>query len=688
MKTAKYLLAISVIAFVIALTMGVQIFAAEDPVITVDNYTVTITEADSIKDMRYALGEYNTAAEIKAAEGNVALDNNIVKQYTVDGSFVYEMPKGGYYTIWVRMLDGTNHILPLDVTKFTPYVSADGVRVTLHNLYDVKDFYIAKGEFSTYREIKDNGYIFSAGAVKINGKHNYTHTVYEPGVHTVLIRYNDGSTSVFHNELVVDEPVFTANGLQVTVSNIPGVKVIRTAYKKWNTTKELKATETLRNFSNKTAIKGAESYKIQYRKEGMVTIIVEYNNGYVKVFHHNVQQKKATLVQDSTGVTFSNLDGLVNIRYAKGKYDSVSRIKGAPDSKVVMPSEIVDGHIKFSDFDEEMYTFCVQYDDESYNYYRINVNYSPQSYESDSGKLPYWLYTPDNPTKDMPLIVVLHNAHMKANTLPKGVELSYLANCGDSYNDISEQLYHNEFGEDIPAYIIMPQTSGASRGWAKRGAEIIGLIKYYVEEYGLDSSNVNLIGHSIGGIGVWELITAYPKMFNNVVTVAGGLDGVVTNTRPYINGRRIELSETYYKELRVEKPNPNNSAEKLYETETMKCLYYSGTAVDKYQAKEGDEKNRAEKFKEERINKCVDILKDSQTNIWCILNETDSDVESSVAQELCSRISSARVNGATVTHELLTDYSHESILDWLIQDGNSKNIIDYLLGKTEKGLKE
>lgn len=342
------------------------------PVVTVENYNVTITCADQIKDLRYALGEYTTTTEIRNAEGNVAISNTLVQKYTVDGKFVYEMPKGGYYTVWVRMQDGTNYILPLDVTHFTPTVSADGVTVTIHDLYNVKDFYIAKGEYETYREIKDNGYIVSISGDKIGTKHDYTYTVYEPGVHTILIRYNDATTALFHEELTVDEPVFTTNGLQVTIGNIPNVKVIRTAYGEYYTLGDTKRAEGARNFSNKSVIKNAEDYTIQYREEGMVTIVVEYNNGYVKVFHYDVQKKSPTVEQNGNIVSLDNLDGLYVIRYAEGEYTSPKQIKSAPGNRVIKSEDLLDGNITVT-LNPGIYTFYVQYDDESYNYYNIVV---------------------------------------------------------------------------------------------------------------------------------------------------------------------------------------------------------------------------------------------------------------------------------------------------------------------------
>ena len=337
------------------------------PKISVDNYVITVTNADLIKDMRYAPGTYTTTTEIKAAEGNVAISNSLVKKYTVDGKFVYEMPNSGYFTFWIRMTDGEEYFVYADVTKFTPYVSAYGVKVTVHNLNNVKDFYIAKGEYNTYREIKDNGYIVSISANKIGAKHDYTYVVYEPGVHTVLIRYNDGTETVMHETLVVDEPVFTENGLQVIISNLPDVKVIRTAYGTWNTVKELKATDTIRNFSAKTAIKGKDPYTIQYREEGAVTIIVEYNNGYQKAYHYEVKQKEPYVFLEGTTMTLGQLDGLVVVRYAEGYYTSSNQVKNAPGSQYVRPSAAVDGFITIEGLKYGTgYTFVIQYNDETF----------------------------------------------------------------------------------------------------------------------------------------------------------------------------------------------------------------------------------------------------------------------------------------------------------------------------------
>lgn len=355
------------------------------PYLSVKNYDMSVTLADQIRDVRFVQGSYSTPAEIKAAAGNVALSSAIVTANTKDGIFTYEMPTTGSYSVWVRMQDGRNFILPAEVNDINPSLSAYGVKVSIHDIRpDVKDFFIAKGKYNSYSEIKAAGYIVNITSAKIAGKHDYSYTVYEDGVHTVLIRYTDGTSDVLNIELTVDKPEFTENGLQVTVSNLPDVKVIRTAKGTWSTVKELKATDSIRNFSAKTAIKGKDPYTIQYREEGPVTVIVEYNNGYVSVHHYNVTFKKPSVSDNGPSISFGDLDGLVIIRYAEGTYTTSAQIKNASGSKYIKPAEAEDGVITVYDLTPgRVYTFCVQYDDESYNYYTYVPTEAPALYVGD-----------------------------------------------------------------------------------------------------------------------------------------------------------------------------------------------------------------------------------------------------------------------------------------------------------------
>ncbi len=346
----------------------------------VDNYTVTINGITDIKEIRFAIGTYTTGSAVKAAEKNATLDAATVNKYTVDGTFTYDLPWMGTYTFWVRMNDGTQYFLYTDVDVVNPYVESYGVKITVKDYAEnYKDMWLAEGTFNTYNEIKNStGFKYQASANKLDlyakTTHDFSYTMTNPGAYTVLIRYNDGTTDVIHHTLTVDYPVFYENGLQVTVNNIPDIKIIRTAYGHYTSVADIKKADGVRNFNTKVIGKDAQSYKLQYRDEGEVTIIVEFNNGYKHYHYYNVEQKVPTFIQDGNKVTIGDLDDLYIVRYAPGKYTTSNNIKNAPGAQFKKADAInANGEIVIENLTSGRWSFMVQYNDESYNFYVIDV---------------------------------------------------------------------------------------------------------------------------------------------------------------------------------------------------------------------------------------------------------------------------------------------------------------------------
>ncbi len=251
-------------------------------------------------------------------------------------------------------------------------VTADGPNLTISGMADVKDVFIALGEYTTYRDVKNN-MVVQLTANKLNGASEYTYTLKAGGYYTVLVRYNDGTQVFLYQQIDVTEPGFAADGLQLTVSNLENVKVIRTAYGEHKTVSAIKKAEGARAFTAKNDIKGADSYKIQYRYNGTVTVAVQYNDGYTKIYTYEVQKKSPDFKQDGNTVTIGNIDDLYVIRYARGEWATSSEIKATPGSQAIKASAAVDGVITVKGLKAGTYTFCVQYNDESYNYYVITI---------------------------------------------------------------------------------------------------------------------------------------------------------------------------------------------------------------------------------------------------------------------------------------------------------------------------
>ncbi|MBR6514754.1 MAG: hypothetical protein IKT46_07995, partial [Clostridia bacterium] len=336
--------------FAVAMDVPVVALWEEDPnwvepddgtpkIVGFNNYTVTMKNITNIKEIRFAIGHYTTGTQIKNAEKNVTLSASVVKNYTVDGVMTYDLPWVGEYTFWVRLNDGSQYWLYDNLTEINPYVTSYGVKLTVNDFGEnYKDAWLAKGTFNSYSEIKaSTAFKYQASATKLGNyaktTHDFTYTMTDPGDYTVLIRYNDGTFDVIHHELTVTTPVLVENGLQAIITNIPDIKIIRTAYGHHTSVESIKKAATVRYFNNKTAIKDAEQYMIQYRNEGEVTIIVEYNDGYKHYFYYNVAKKVPTVTQNGDTVTFGNLDDLYIIRYAAGKYTTANNIKNAPNAQ-------------------------------------------------------------------------------------------------------------------------------------------------------------------------------------------------------------------------------------------------------------------------------------------------------------------------------------------------------------------
>ncbi|MBE6573532.1 MAG: hypothetical protein E7652_03965 [Ruminococcaceae bacterium] len=349
-----------------------------EPELTTDNYTVNITFGDKIDVIRYAPGVHETASAIKNAAGKVDISAKIVNSSVVDDVFSYEMPNGGTYSFWVRLDADENgvkkeYIFVADMSYMEQEVSTYGVTLTVENLYGVKDFFIAPGHLTTYAQVKPV-YVVNVTSAKIGANHNYSYVLSNPGDYTVWVRYQDASrpATYIHTTLEVVDPVFTPNGLQMKISNLEDVKVIRTAEGTYKTAGEIKKAAGARGFSGKTM---GDSYMIQYRNPVTITIAVVYNHGYtvIKTYDVYYNTDAANVVAEGNTVTLTGLDNLQVARYAPGTYKTATGIKGAAGVQVIRATDPVDGVKVVEGLAAGTWTFYVQMNDESKAFFYVTV---------------------------------------------------------------------------------------------------------------------------------------------------------------------------------------------------------------------------------------------------------------------------------------------------------------------------
>ncbi|MBQ3099709.1 MAG: leucine-rich repeat domain-containing protein, partial [Clostridia bacterium] len=219
-----------------------------------------------------------------------------------------------------------------------PVLSVDGLNITVTNLGAVRDFLIAPGHHDVYAAIKQN-YVLRVTEAKFGGKESYTATVTAPGEYTVLVRYTDGREQTYH--YVIAEavtPEFSVSGLSVSVSNLEGLRTIRTAPGEWKTPGEVKRAEGARNIPARNI--GNDPYKLQYAEDGVYTVSLEYLNGLVVVEHFELSRTIPYVSQKGNKITLGDLDDLYVVRYAPGIYETMGEIKRAEGSKNNRPTAI------------------------------------------------------------------------------------------------------------------------------------------------------------------------------------------------------------------------------------------------------------------------------------------------------------------------------------------------------------
>ncbi|MBR5515297.1 MAG: InlB B-repeat-containing protein [Clostridia bacterium] len=338
-----------------------------------DGFNVIIADAENISHIRYAKGSFDNASDIKNALDCVDLNERVIGTAITDGYFIKELPDTGNYSFWIKYKDTSSYVFLARITAPEEYVSVKGVTVDIKNLYGVRDIFVAKGNYNSYSEVKNNGGVRISDA-KIAGRHSYSYMAGNVGEYTLCIRYTDSSRphKILKTTVSVDMPVFCEKGLQLEISNLNNVKVIRTAYGEFTGAGEIKRAEGSRGYSGKSI---DESFTLSYKNEGVVTVAVVYQNGYTHIYKYSVTKKTPEIEALGNSIYLSKLTGMSVIRYTKGVYNSVGEIKNSPDNRYIKTLE--GDSVVISDLEEGRYTVYVQYKDSSEALVHLDVTNIP-----------------------------------------------------------------------------------------------------------------------------------------------------------------------------------------------------------------------------------------------------------------------------------------------------------------------
>jgi hypothetical protein len=123
------------------------------------------------------------------------------------------------------------------------------------------------------------------------------------------------------------------------------------------------------------------------------------------------------------------------------------------------------------------------------------LEYLPQGYKSSSNKYP--------------VVISLHGIKEKGNSLS---DVSRVANVG--------LPKYVKYGQQYPFILISPQLKTSMSRWT--GDYVMQVLNYVRKNLRIDETRIYLTGLSLGGGGVWSVISTYPETFAAILPVCSG----------------------------------------------------------------------------------------------------------------------------------------------------------------------
>jgi len=143
------------------------------------------------------------------------------------------------------------------------------------------------------------------------------------------------------------------------------------------------------------------------------------------------------------------------------------------------------------------------------------AGYSARTFSRGDHKMPYRLFVPDARARrqPLPLVIWLHGA--------SGMGEDNKAQISVGGNEFGSRLWvRPDIQTRYPAFVVAPQLPvgqtwglAASEHLTTYGEMVVQLVESLGREFPIDRSRVYLLGQSMGGIGVWDLISKRPDLF-------------------------------------------------------------------------------------------------------------------------------------------------------------------------------
>jgi poly(3-hydroxybutyrate) depolymerase len=105
----------------------------------------------------------------------------------------------------------------------------------------------------------------------------------------------------------------------------------------------------------------------------------------------------------------------------------------------------------------------------------------------------------------MPLVIFLHGTGEVGNA--------------NAVNNLPQVKYMREYGGSTPPFISIAPVGNSAKAWPT--STVKSIVDSVAKEYESDPDRIYIWGFSLGGIGTWQTVNAYPGFFAAAIPISG-----------------------------------------------------------------------------------------------------------------------------------------------------------------------
>ena len=151
----------------------------------------------------------------------------------------------------------------------------------------------------------------------------------------------------------------------------------------------------------------------------------------------------------------------------------------------------------------------------------ITGEFKEEFTSSNNKTITYWVMVPNNSTTNMPMVFYMHGGSSKNL-------------CNSLTNTELGKITKDTYGDTYPYILLLPCRYGED-SYARLDSSYklyAELVNHVANKYKVNKGRIAITGVSDGGVGSWQFVSKYPKLFSRFEPVSGWNNGYTSLIDP------------------------------------------------------------------------------------------------------------------------------------------------------------